>query len=270
MVSKSIIRELEQLHQQIKREYLMNFGENGIGSKNNPITLNWLKNQRGENFKRIRTILNQIKRFIRQSNDIQNNYKILREIYAISPSFHENWFYEDHLIRNFEAISKKRSGLKAYLTSKQKGTLEKTLQGITTTVFKYTLLLENLTCSKLSNSLMNKSISLSDDVKRDIKNILNITENAVLTSDIIVKSMPCLFRIVRYLLELSGYKQLKSDVLLKSWLLYAPCSINEGPIFKSKTNYSLLDVLKLIPELKGSEIRKHLKKYYDVEEILHV
>lgn len=274
-IQKSI-DELEFLHQKLKEEYIRwasNRTDRGIGFINNSVTIEFIRNYTDVyRKKRIKENLRYISNTMKNTDE-RMAYSILREVYFMHPSFHENWFYESHLIGDFKAITKKRLGLKAYLTSKGKGTLEHNKQGITTMVLKYTILLENLTCSKLSYSLMDDSISPSKNIENDIKEILNVVEkieneNAKLNPQVVVKEMPRLFRIVRYLLKKTNYRQLKSDALLslRTWLEYAPCSINEGPIFYKKSEKTRIEIFKECPSLDEDGIRKYLREYFEIKE----
>ncbi len=68
--------------------------------------------------------------------------------------------------------------------------------------------------------------------------------------------MPDLFEITRTLLEKTEYDALKTDKLLESdkWLYYAPCNINEGHIFKKKSDKSRIAILKEINSIDQSLI----------------
>ncbi|MFH1219067.1 MAG: hypothetical protein V1694_01260 [Candidatus Eisenbacteria bacterium] len=79
--------------------------------------------------------------------------------------------------------------------------------------------------------------------------------------------MPSIFRIVRGLIEETHYRQIESSVLLDKWLSYAPCGINEGPIFIRRTDSDLVEVLKSVPLADGMVIRDHLSGYFDVKDV---
>ena len=66
------------------------------------------------------------------------------------------------------------------------------------------------------------------------------------------------------------YDALKMDKLLErdKWLYYAPCSINEGPIFKKKSDKSRIDILKEINSINQNEIRRRLCEYFEITPIL--
>ena len=56
------------------------------------------------------------------------------------------------------------------------------------------------------------------------------------------------------------------DKLLESgkWLYYAPCDINEGPVFKKKRRKSRIDIFKKINSTNQYEIRYELSKHFEI------
>jgi hypothetical protein len=64
----------------------------------------------------------------------------------------------------------------------------------------------------------------------------------------------------------------QATINFKTWIEYAPCAINEGPIFVLKKGRSILDCFKEIVRILQSGnltqniIRGKLKEYYQIEE----
>lgn len=261
---RDLINELLEIHQEIKREFINEFGKTKIS--NNSFTKKWLRSRDNSE---IKDILKKIIKIMKQNTDLKTNYYILREIHAINPSFHEMWTFKDHLKADYDDLIYGMGGIKACKTSIQNDELKQgNLKRITTILLRYTILLENLLSSKLNKEFMDSQYKPSNNIKRDLDMILESHKNKKTNLDSTLEIMPILFRIVHYLLKKCECLQLKSNNLLKKWLEYAPCSINEGPIFIPKTDRNLIDVLSSIPSLEQSEIRSHLKKYYDVKEIM--
>jgi hypothetical protein len=263
------IDNLEKLHQALKREYL-NWAskkkDKGIGTKNNPLTLKFINRYLSPSLKKeILQELKIISNFLKTNNNLTENYQILREIYIISPSFHEMWFFSTHFATNLKSIIKGRLGLKAFLTSKKKGILNKTFKGITSFVTKRFILLENLFPQKES---VIKS-QPSKNVERDINLLLNRDEKFDSPEEI-NEVLPILYRITHYFLKKTKYSLLKSEILLgkNSWLKYAPCAINEGPIFIKKSNQKRIEIFNQIPSWEEKEIRVFLSKNFEIEEVL--
>ncbi|MEO0118688.1 MAG: hypothetical protein ABIK66_06160 [candidate division WOR-3 bacterium] len=142
------LNNLEKLHQELKKEYFkwaFKRKDKGIGSKNNPLTLKLIdENLSFPLKKQILQELATISNFLKNNDNLIENYQVLREIYIISPSFHEMWFFKSHFNTNLKSILKGRLGIKAFLTSKKKGNFDKTIKGITSFIIKRTILLENL------------------------------------------------------------------------------------------------------------------------------
>jgi len=262
------IDSLERLHQALKKEYLNWASERkdrGIGSKNNYLTLEFIDKRLSLPLKKeILKELATISDFLKKNSDLTENYQVLKEVYIIAPSFHEIWFFSTHFNTNLKSILKGRLGIKAFLSSKRGGTLNKTFQGIVSFITKRTILLENLFSPVLEKGLM--ETKPSKNIEKDIRFILkgNIT-----TQKEVIEKLPILFRITHYLLKKTKYSLLKSGILIEknSWLRYAPCSINEGPIFVKKSNLKRIEILKQIPSLKEDKIRLFLSAHFKIKEI---
>ena len=158
-------------------------------------------------------------------------------------------------------------GLNSYLTSSKRGTLEKRIKGISTFVLKRTILLENLFSGVLDCSLFDFDPLDDEQIEAKITDLNRLSNPS--PRDIKLK-MPDLFEITRTLLEKTEYDALKMDKLLErdKWLYYAPCSINEGPIFKKKSDKSRIDILKEINSINQNEIRRRLCEYFEITPIL--
>lgn len=108
-------------HQQLKVGYLRSalkrrWPDFGTGNKkNNRNTVAFLKEMEKEQkyrmfFQELQDLQNQLR-----SKDVEQNYSILRELYAISSGIHELWFFDTHFKIRVENVIKGRLGLKALL-----------------------------------------------------------------------------------------------------------------------------------------------------------
>jgi len=265
-----ILRQIESEHQEVKRAYFRRFGRAGLGSRNNRMTLDWFDSEMAAgSLKALTEPLDELKLVFRSIADRREKYWILREIYAINPSFHESWFYTNHLRSDFKSLCTNRHGLKAYLTSARRGTLDRCRQGICTTVVRYTILLENLVSPLLSESLMDTMVEPSKDILADVKSAVASIRDAEGTPRQVADTLPLVFRITRGLLEATHYHQIESTTLLDRWLLYAPCGINEGPIFTRHSDTDLPGVLKSVPVLEETVIRGCLRNHFVFEDVTH-
>lgn len=276
--------ELESCHQKLKNEYLewtkgrQGLVNNGIGSVNNNATINEFLKKDSAAVEKIRTIVNNVKKTIK-NKDCQERYEILREIYVIHPSFHELWFFDWHF-NHFTSAGKiltGRLGIKSYLTWLNGKHLDKTCKGISTFTLKRTILLENLFSGVLDCSLYDFK-PLSDEqlkkaiecLKSDLERRVESKKDTLYTPEDIKSEMPVIFEICRSLLERTNFDALKTDKLLSNnaWLYYAPCNINEGPIFKKKSGKSRINILKKINSINQNEIRSKLGKQFEITPIL--
>ena len=263
-IQKSI-DELEFLHQKLKEEYIRwasNRTDRGIGSINNSVTKEFIQKYtdvyRKKSIKKnLRYISNTIK-----NTDEKMAYSILREVYFIHPSLHENWFFLSHYNHLTEVI-KGRLGLKAYLTSKSKPNSDKTIKGITTFLLKRAMLLENIYSSKLERTLLD--FNPTKNVESEIKSLLEYSDKILKVNDVF-DLLPCLFRIVHFLLKETGYFPIESLLSNNGWLEYAPCSINEGPIFYKKSEKTRIEIFKECPFLDEDSIREYLREYFEIKE----
>ncbi len=155
--------------------------------------------------------------------------------------------------------------------------LDKTRKGISTFTLKRTILLENLFSGVLDCSLCDVD-PLSDEqlkkaiegLKSDLEKRVGSKEDSLYFPEDIKSKMPVIFEICRTLLKKTKFDALKTDKLLSygGWLYYAPCNINEGPIFKKNSEKSRADILKEIKSINQNEIRNELCKHFEITPIL--
>ena len=261
--------ELEKLHQELKREYFKwakgRILNNGYGFRNNNETTNFLKNH-SNIVDKVKKTLNIIKANMNSLENKQQKYEALREIYIIHPSFHEMWFFNDHYNHFYGAspIINGRGGLKSYITSLNRGTVENRLKTITTWVFKRTLLLENLFSGVLDFSLFDSNILNDKELDQELRRIIG---SSIKTPEEVKSKINTLFRICHTLLERTNYRILENNNLLSNdkWLYYAQCNINEGPIFIKESRESRVNIFKEINSIDQDKIRKELQENFKIE-----
>ena len=80
-----------------------------------------------------------------------------------------------------------------------------------------------------------------------------------------------LFRICHTLLKKTNYAILENNNLLSNdtWLYYAQCNINEGPIFIKESRETRVDIFKKIKTINQDEIIKKLLENFKIEIIEH-
>ncbi len=266
--------KLEGLHADLKSEYLKwaeerRLPNNGIGSQHNRKTIDFLKHYCPLR----REIVSELKylgTFIESNRDLRENYRLLRELYVIAPSLHELWFFEEHYnhLTGGSKLVTGRYGLLSYLTSVRTGTLSGRKEGIATFVLKRTILLENLFSGVLGHTLFDCSPLDESRIEHTIQNLSMELYSVSSPSPSHIKSViPQVFEICLALFELTGFRGLRGSKLLgdASWLEYAPCSINEGPIFRLKKRERRTDILKQIASTNQAEIRKQLLNHFDIQ-----
>jgi hypothetical protein len=254
-----VFDRIESSHQELKKQYLdwaKNKKDCGIGSQHNSLTLDYINNHAEKNL--LKHIRNDLKELFNNENDIEEQYLNLRELYLIHPSFHECWFFSSHF--NHQEIIKGRLGLKAYLTCSSDN--QRTIKGVTTFLLKRGILLENLYSSQLKKSIIDHEPV--NNVKNEINSFLD-RYNEEMNSSKVLELLPDLFAIVKTLLEETDYFSLDSVVNFKPWITYAPCSINEGPIFTKKSDKSRVDIFKSFERLDEYDIRGQLKEYFHIQ-----
>lgn len=260
IMNPEIFDRLENLHQELKHDYFkwaLGKPKNGVGSVNNPLTLQFLKEGASKNK------LNEIKRNIKLlSNtkcDYKDKYMFLRELYLIHPSFHEMWYFSSHY--NHQEIVKGRLGLKAYFTCQLDN--ESTKKGVTTFLLKRAILIENLYSHQLDRTLI--EFSPVKNLKNEIESFLNQYQGN-LDHFKVLELIPTFFKIVNALLINYDYKSFNSVLNYDSWMFYAPCSINEGPIFEKISDKSRIEIFKQLSFEKES-MRSHLKNNFNINEV---
>lgn len=263
--------KLETLHSDLKSEYLRwamgRLPNNGIGSQHNGATLEFLKSCALS-----REIIGELKylsNFIENNRDLEENYCLLRELYAIAPSLHELWFYDEHYnhLTKGSKLLTGRCGLLSYLTSVRERTVSSRKGAVATWVLKRTILLENLFSGVLRRTLFDFTPLRESRIELAIENLsMKLYSYSPPSPNHIKSTLPRVFEICLALLKLTEFNGLRGDKLLGgAWLGYAPCSINEGPIFKLKERQRRTDILKQIDSTNQAEIRKELRKHFDVQ-----
>lgn len=261
---QSSLKKLEGLHQKLKLKYLSEaqkrgYPNSGIGSeKNNQNTVDFLKNSKKSNQKFFEEYGN-IQEELEKSSDPKRNYLILRKLYMISPSVHEIWFFDSHLKHKVKSFVQGRMGFKGLLTANSKK-YEPTLKASTTFLTKMTLLLENQ-CSREDTPNLLEVEPVSDPFS-GAKEVINLFETfssddyrKILRKNVIRKTLSTIHGI----LKKRDYRPLRSSKLASKdkWLYYAPCAINEGPLFLSKAE---TDLMNLSSEINIENPRKSVKE----------
>ncbi len=208
-------------------------------------------------------MLKTIKSKIKSVENKEQKYEKLKEIYIIHPSFHEIWFFNDHY-NHINSIIKGRGGLKSYFTSLDHGTMKRRLKTITSWVFKRTLMLENLFSGVLDFSLFDSNTYNDKELHQEIR---KITMSFINTPEEVKSEIYSLFGICHALLKKTNYEALENNNLLSNdtWLYYAQCNINEGPLFFKESRESRISIFKKINTIKQEGIRKKLKEDFKIE-----
>jgi hypothetical protein len=238
----------------------------GIGSIYNPKTKKFL-NESNHEMKILAASLSRIVTEIRGIPDPFERYEMIREMYCTHPSLHEMWFFDDHFSNFFTAKSggmKQRAGLHSVLTSLEKGTFTMTRKKqVSTSLIKQTILLENLFSGSMSHSLRDAAVLSEEEMVAEIRLLSKI---AAPSPEDIVDALPSVLDITRTILEMSNFHPLYSFTPLTegSFLFYAPCAINEGPVFTKKSDLKGTDILRKITDFRQESIQECLLEYYDV------
>jgi hypothetical protein len=266
------IDKIEDLYQEVKKEYLLahiNKKDKGLGSVNNPETIQFLKKHLSKELKKsINKEMKIISNYVNNNKCIEENYEIIRELYYVHPSFHENWFINGHFDK-YTSIVCGRIGLKSYITSIRNGTLTTSrIKMIASYVFKQVIMLENQFSGVSDKSLFDY------EAPDDLIPVINYLQTRSSPEDIQdMKSMLVdIYRAMRWLLNETNYRNLVTNTSIgwDSWFHYAPCTVNEGPIFHKTSSESRLEIFSKITKLDEETIRNELRKYYDIEEIYMV
>lgn len=174
-------------------------------------------------------------------------------LYVIHPVRHELYYFDDHYPEGYSfrlarLTRSHRQGLKAaktYLSSEGRTTNDSFIRACGTTMFKH-IHLHPTTCAWEKPNLA--------DIKESILHLEIGTEYLSSNEMTIATALST-----------------KATKSFKRWIGYAPCAINEGPIFTSKGNKKHLDCYKDIVEIfRGHDqnqeiIRAILEEYYLIE-----
>lgn len=266
------IDQLEETHQRLKVEYLDwafdRFpNDHGIGSNRNSDTTKFLK-KHSSSQKEMDLLCNEVMKGINQLSNPMEKYRAYREVYFIHPSFHERWFFDDHLhyLANNLYTGKHGWGLKSFL-SKQ-NLPQKRIEGHATFSIKRTILLENILSGYLDSTLSDYSPIPDAKFPKYQEAIKQIIEPNG-RPEKIVSLMPEIFEVIQTLLEKTSFHILESNKLLSfgGWRNYAQCAINEGPIFHKTSSESRVNIFKKISVTDHDELRKGLEKYFEIREV---
>jgi hypothetical protein len=174
-------------------------------------------------------------------------------LYFIHPVRHELFYFDIHYPNEYSArlaslIRVHRLGLKGaktYLSKEGRTTADPYIRACGTTAFKHlhlhptTSALGKPNLHDLKESILNLGIG-GDDLSHSEQNIA---------------------------IALSA----KATMNFERWIGYAPCAINEGPIFTLKRNKKhsdcFNDILKILKDPNQKDIRTKLEEYYTIKEI---
>ncbi len=264
-----LLDRFESSLQDVKTEYLewADDRENhGIGApKNNAITTEFLISH-SRKIKTASMLLQQIRNYCHTIADPKIRYRIIREVYCIQPSFHEMWFFDRHFSLFYEPRLGgiySRSGLISVCTSIEKGTFARRINGVATFLLKWVILLDNLYAGKTERSLFD--FSPVDDAKL-LQNIRYLQKNPNPGVSEVIEDLPIIYETVHTLLQRTGYSSLNPDIILHDdkILMYAPCAINEGPIFHKTSRDSRSSIFKKAMSGDRSLIRKTLSEHFTI------
>jgi len=227
------------LHQLIKVDYLEEarrqaWPNYGLGNqRNNRNTLNFLC--RAPVAKKIEQPLSELQQFLK-GTELGECYRLLCHLYTISPSIHELWFFDSHFRIRIDNIIQGRLGFKTLLTARSRGN-ERLWKATLTYVMKNAILLENQ--YRLMGSGMLLRVKPEPNVLPRLAQLIQwYQENPpgnreeLLSSGVIEEVL----EVVHGLLLDTWCDPFSWDKLATrdKWLLYAPCAINEGPLFIPK------------------------------------
>ena len=102
-----------------------------------------------------------------------------------------------------------------------------------------------------------------NNIKNEIKSLLYRYNEEMNTSKVL-ELLPDFFAIVKTLLEETDNASFKSASDYKPWITYAPCSINEGPIFNKISNKSRVEIFKEFKSLNDCDIMNHLRNNFHI------
>lgn len=265
----TLLDTFESALQNVKTEYLhwaIDKDNNGIGApENNHITAEFLTNH-SQKIKTASSILHQIRNYCRTITDPKKRYRIIREVYCIQPSFHELWFFDRHFNLFYEPRLGgiySRLGLISIGTSIKRGTFPERIKAVSTFMLKWVILLDNLYAGTTNLSLFDFA-PVNDE--KLFQNIQNLQKNPNPRVKEVIQDLPVIYETALTILDRTGYYSLNPDIILNDdkILLYAPCAINEGPVFYKTSNDSRSEIFKRINTDDISIIRKTLMDHFTV------
>lgn len=264
-----LLDQFEASLQDVKTEYLEWAGDRenqGIGApENNAITMEFLKSH-SRQIKTASMLLQQIRNYCHTIADPKIRYRIIREVYCIQPSFHEMWFFDRHFSLFYEPRLGgiySRPGLKSISTSIKNGKFAGRINGVSTFLLKWVILLDNLYAGKTERSLFD--FPPVDDAKL-LQNIRYLQKNPNPNVSEVIEDLPIIYETVHTLLQRTGYSSLNPDIILHDdkILMYAPCAINEGPMFHKTSRDSRSIIFKKAMSGDRSLIRKTLSEHFTI------
>lgn len=239
-----LLYKLSLLHQLVKLDYLEEAKKRrwpnlGLGNQwNNRNTLSFL--HRAPAAREIGRLLDEFQRVLK-GQKLEDCYWLLRWLYIVSPSLHELWFFESHFRVRTDNIIQGRLGLKTLLTACSLGN-QSLWKAALTYVSKNVIMLENQyrgmgVCGLLEMEPAQDALNRSAELIQRYQQEKPGDQRQLLRSGFIEE----LLAVVHSLLRDEGFDSLISGNLAtkEKWLFYAPCVINEGPLFIPKDDFPL-------------------------------
>ena len=266
----NLVDELERAHQDVKRQYLVwaarrpELRNGGVGAENNRATATFIR----ENCQGLQPCLSLLEEIRKRAEalDLRDRYEVMRELFVVHPSLHELWDFDGHAGYHRDGILGNRyQGMGALLKKLKAGDGVGAIRPASVFLAREAIMLENLYSSRLAGSLLDAP--LLDD-----KRLVSEMETAVATWGPLsviafAEKVPAFLSIVHTLLERTGYYGLEWGRVFKNndWMVgYAPCAVNEGPVFTRIASRSRLEILKGLPALDQASIHDHLLTHFDV------
>jgi hypothetical protein len=179
------------------------------------------------------------------------------------------WFYDRHFSLFYEPKLGgiySRLGLKSVSTSIKKGTLPGRLKGISTFLLKWVILLDNLYAGKTERSLFDYP---PVDNAKLLENVRQLQKDPNPDVNEVIQDLPIIYETIHTILHRTGYSSLDPDIILDNdrVLMYAPCAVNEGPIFHKISQDSRSVILKKAMSGDRSLVRKTLAEHFTIRPI---
>jgi len=224
------------LHQLLKLDYLAEaerrgWPNRGLGNRrNNRNTLSFLG--RAPAAQAIERLLGGLGHALKDRG-VGDRYRLLRRLYTISPSVHELWFFDSHFRLRVDNIIQGRLGLKTLLTAHASGN-HRLGKAVLTYVAKNAILLENQYRGRGIRGLLEveperNALERSAQLIRRYQGRRPGDQEGLLRSGLIEEVLATAHGLLRD----AGYAPITLGNLATKdrWLFYAPCAINEGPLF---------------------------------------